>query len=131
MVLVQIKRPNGSWLTLYHYNISKYKNTHQKIDGDGTKRNLAGTMRRQVIANKIKLEFSTKEPISEEEVRDILICLKQDVFEVKYHTALKEELMFMKNYAGPPTEEIDDIYVKADGTEEVLYKALPISIIEL
>lgn len=131
MILVQIKRPDGTWLTLYHSDLSKYKNTHNKIDGEGTKRNLAGTMRRQVIADKIRLDFSTKEPITQKEVRNILECLKQDTFEVKYYTALKTEIMNMQVYGGPPSEEIDDVYVKSDGTEEVLYKAMAISIIEL
>lgn len=131
MVLVEIKRPDGTWLTLYHRDLSKYKAAHNKIDGEGTKRNLAGTMRRQVIANKVKLEFSTKYPLSEPEAKDILICLKQDTFEVRYHTVLKTELMTMKNYAGVPEEELDDVYEKQDGSEEAFYKAMSISIIEL
>lgn len=131
MKLVEIKKTDGTWLTLYHQDLSKYKNTHQKIDGDGTKRNLAGTMRRQVIANKIRLDFSTKDPLNEVEQREILSALKQDTFEVKYHTSLSTNLLTMKNYAGPPAEEIDDIYVKPDGTEEVYYKAMQVSIIEL
>lgn len=131
MVLVEIKKSDGTWLTLYHQDLSKYKNTHQKIDGEGTKRNLAGTMRRQVIANKVKLEFSTKEPMTQNETATILSALKQDTFEIKYHTSLGTQLMAMQVYGGPPTEEIDDIYVKQDGTEEVFYKAMQVSIIEL
>lgn len=131
MILIEIKKPDGTWLTLYHQDLSKYKNTHNKIDGDGTKRNLAGTMRRQVIANKFKLEFSTKYPLSESEAKEILKCLRQDTFQVKFHTAISTQLLTMKNYAGPPSEEIDDVYTKADGTEEILYKAMPVSIIEL
>lgn len=131
MKLLRIKKPSGGWLTLYHQDLSGYKNSHNKIDGEGTKRNMAATMRRQVIANKFKLEVKTKSPLTESEVKEILLCLRQDTFEVEFHTSLSTEMMSMKNYGGTPVEEIDDVYVYPDGTEEIMYKAMSFSLIEL
>ena len=66
---------------------------YNKIDGEGTKRNLAGTMRRQVIANKVKLTVALVPMLEEDEVQKILTLITNDTATVEYYRNVKGALI--------------------------------------
>lgn len=114
-------------LVLNDTDFSVYKTEYQKIDGEGTKRNLQGTMRRQVIANKIKLVTKTKELLDPEKISAILQKVTQDTLTIdEFLDSKTNSYKSMKCYCSTPISDIDMIL-----NNEVTYKALPIDFIEL
>lgn len=114
-------------LVLNDTDFSSYKIEYQKIDGEGTKRNLAGTMRRQVVANKIKLIVKTKELIEPDKISEILNKVTQDTLTIdEYWNTKTKTYQSMQCYCGTPTPEMDMIQ-----SDEITYKAMQIDFIEL
>lgn len=75
---------------------------YNKIDGEGTKRNLAGTMRRQVIANKVKLTVALVPMLEEDEVQKILTLITNDTAMVEYLDPKIKGLKTIKAYFSAP-----------------------------
>lgn len=75
---------------------------YNKIDGEGTKRNLAGTMRRQVIANKVKLTVALVPMLEEDEVQKILTLITNDTATVEYLDPKIKGLKTIKAYFSAP-----------------------------
>lgn len=75
---------------------------YNKIDGEGTKRNLAGTMRRQVIANKVKLTVALVPMLEEDEVKKILTLITNDTATVEYLDPKIKGLKTIKAYFSAP-----------------------------
>ncbi len=75
---------------------------YNKIDGEGTKRNLAGTMRRQVIANKVKLTVALVPLLEEDEVQKILTLITNDTATVEYLDPKIKGLKTIKAYFSAP-----------------------------
>lgn len=114
-------------LVLNDTDFSVYKTEYQKIDGDGTKRNLQGTMRRQVVANKIKLVTKTKELMEPDKMSALLEKITQDTFTIdEYWNSKTKSYQSMKCYCGAPASEIDMLQ-----NDEITYKAMSIDFIEL
>ncbi len=114
-------------LVLNDTDFSSYKIEYQKIDGDGTKRNLEGTMRRQVIANKIKLVTKTKELMEPSKMSALLSKITQDTFTIdEYWNSKTNSYQTLQCYCGTPSPEIDMIQ-----NDEITYKAMQIDFIEL
>lgn len=72
-------------LQLLNEEIKKFEVSYNKIDGEGTKRNLAGTMRRQVIAQKIKIEVTLVSMIEPTRLRQIIKELNKNTSTVIYY----------------------------------------------
>lgn len=114
-------------LVLNDTDFSSYKIEYQKIDGEGTKRNLEGTMRRQVIANKIKLVTKTKELMEPSKMSALLSKITQDTFTIdEYWNSKSNSYQALQCYCGTPSPEIDMIQ-----NDEITYKAMQIDFIEL
>lgn len=114
-------------LVLYDTDFSAYKTEYQKIDGEGTKRNLKGTMRRQVVANKIKLVTKTSNFITKERMSDILNKVRQDTFTInKFYDTESRSYKSMDCYCATPAPDIDEII-----NEEISYKEMSLDFIEL
>lgn len=114
-------------LVLNDTDFSAYKTEYQKIDGDGTKRNLAGTMRRQVVANKVKLVTKTKELMDPNKMSAILNKVTQDTLTIdEYWNSKTNSYQSMQCYCGTPASDIDEIQ-----NDEITYKAMSIDFIEL
>ena len=114
-------------LVLNDTDFSAYKTEYQKIDGDGTKRNLKGTMRRQVVANKVKLVTKTKELMDVDKMSELLEKVTQDTFIIdEYWNTKTKQYETMECYCGTPASEIDMLL-----DDEITYKAMPIDFIEL
>lgn len=114
-------------LVLNDTDFSLYKIEYQKIDGEGTKRNLAGTMRRQVVANKIKLITKTKELVDPDKISSILNKITQDTLTIdEYWNTKTKSYQSMQCYCGTPSPEFDMIQ-----NDEITYKAMQIDFIEL
>lgn len=114
-------------LVLNDTDFSAYKTEYQKIDGEGTKRNLAGTMRRQVVANKIKLIAKTKELIDPDKMSIILDKVTEDTLIIdEFWNTKTKSYQSMKCYCGTPAPEMDMIQ-----NDEITYKAMQIDFIEL
>lgn len=114
-------------LVLNDTDFSSYKIEYQKIDGEGTKRNLQGTMRRQVIADKIKLITKTKELIDSDKISSILSKVTQDTLTIdEFWNTKTKTYQSMKCYCGTPTPEIDLLL-----NDEITYKAMQIDFIEM
>ena len=75
---------------------------YNKIDGEGTKRNLAGTMRRQVIANKVRLTVALVPMLEEDEVQKILTLITNDTATVEYLDPKIKGLKTIKAYFSAP-----------------------------
>ena len=75
---------------------------YNKIDGEGTKRNLVGTMRRQVIANKVKLTVALVPMLEEDEVQKILTLITNDTATVEYLDPKIKGLKTIKAYFSAP-----------------------------
>lgn len=103
-----------------------YQINYEKIDGSGTKRNIYGTMRRQVIANKIKIELSFVANLTEQELRPILNYLNQDAFEATYWDAKTGSYKTSRFYSSTP--ELDLEYIKGGS---LIYKPFKVRVIEL
>lgn len=122
MLLMQIGE-----LVLNDTDFSSYKTEYQKIDGEGTKRNLKGTMRRQVVANKVKLVTKISDMITEEKMSEILKKVKQDTFKIdRFYDTETRDYRTMNCYCGTPAPEIDQIL-----NDEISYKAMTLDFIEL
>ena len=122
MILMQIGN-----LVLNDTDFSAYRTEYQKIDGKGTKRYLKGTMRRQVVANKVKLVTKTKELMDIDKMSEVLEKVTQDTFTIdKYWNTKTKQYETMKCYCGTPAAEIDMLL-----DDEITYKAMPIDFIEL
>ena len=122
MLLMQIGE-----LVLNDTDFSSYKTEYQKIDGEGTKRNLKGTMRRQVVANKVKLVTKISDMVTEEKMSKILKKAKQDTFKIdKFYDTETRAYRTINCYCGTPAPEIDQIL-----NGEISYKAMPLDFIEL
>lgn len=122
MILMQIGN-----LVLYDTDFSSYKTEYQKIDGEGTKRNLKGTMRRQVIANKTKLITKTKELIDIDKISSILEKVTQDTLHIdKFWDTKTKKYRSMECYCGTPDPEFDMVQ-----NDDITYKAMAIDFIEL
>lgn len=114
-------------LVLNDTDFSSYKTEYQKIDGEGTKRNLQGTMRRQVIANKVKLVTKTNELMDPNKMSTLLEKVTQDTFTVdEYWNSKTKSYQTMQCYCGAPASEIDMLL-----NDEITYKAMAIDFIEL
>lgn len=114
-------------LVLNDTDFSSYKTEYQKIDGDGTKRNLQGTMRRQVVANKIKLVTKTSNFITKEKMSTLLNKVRQDTFTIdEFYDTDSRTYKTIKCYCGTPAPEIDSII-----NEEISYKEMSLDFIEL
>lgn len=114
-------------LVLNDTDFSSYRTEYQKIDGEGTKRNLKGTMRRQVVANKIKLVTITKELMDSDKMATLLKIITQDTFKIdEFWNTKTKSYQSMKCYCGTPVTEIDMIL-----NDEITYKAMSIDFIEL
>lgn len=121
MKLIQIGE-----LVLNDTDFSAYKTEYQKIDGEGTKRNLKGKMRRQVVANKVKLVTKTNELLDADKLSNLLEKVTQDTFTIEYWNTKTKIYETMECYCGTPAPEIDMIL-----NDEITYKALPLDFIEL
>ena len=94
-------------LVLNDTDFSAYKTEYQKIDGEGTKRNLKGTMRRQVVANKVKLVTKTKELMDVNKMAELLNVITQDTFKIdEYWNTKSKAYESMECYCGVPAPEI-------------------------
>lgn len=107
-------------------DFSAYKVEYQKIDGEGTKRNLKGTMRRQVVANKVKLVTKTKELLDANKTSCILEKVTQDTLSIEYWDTKTKTYKTIECYCGTPASEIDILL-----NDEITYKAMQIDFIEL
>lgn len=115
-------------LVLYSTDFSAYKVQYQKIDGDGTKRNLQGKMRRQVVANKFKIVTKTKDLMDEEKMSQILEKITRDTFPIEFWNTKTKQYETIDCYCSVPEPEIDLIN---DDTDEITYKSLAMDFIEL
>lgn len=106
--------------------IGAYKVSYNKIDGEGTKRNLNGDMRRQVIANKIKIEISTIENLPSEVMKNILELVTRDTVTCKFYNPKVKNYSTVKAYLNTPEPVL---YAKING--DYRYKAMAFNIIEL
>ena len=114
-------------LVLNDTDFSSYKTEYQKIDGEGTKRNLKGTMRRQVVANKVKLVTKTSNMITKEKLSEILKIVRQDTFKIdEFYDTDSMTYKSMDCYCGTPAPEIDMIL-----NDEISYKEMSLDFIEL
>lgn len=114
-------------LVLNDTDFSAYKTEYQKIDGEGTKRNLQGTMRRQVIANKVKLVTKTKELMDPDKMSALLEKVTQDTFTIdEYWNSKTKSYQSMQCYCGTPASEFDMLL-----NDEITYKSMAIDFIEL
>lgn len=114
-------------LVLNDTDFSAYKTEYQKIDGEGTKRNLQGTMRRQVVANKVKLVTKTKALMDIDKMSELLEVVTQDTFKIdEYWNTKTKQYESMNCYCGAPSPEMDMIL-----NDEMTYKAMSIDFIEL
>lgn len=114
-------------LVLNDTDFSAYRVEYQKIDGEGTKRNLQGTMRRQVIANKIKLVTKTNELLNPDKLASLLQKVTQDTLTIdEYWDPKSKTYKSMQCYCGVPTPEIDMLL-----NNEITYSAMSIDFIEL
>ncbi len=114
-------------LVLNDTDFSVYKTEYQKIDGDGTKRNLQGTMRRQVVANKVKLVTKTKELMEPDKMSALLEKVTQDTFTIdEYWNSKTKSYQSMQCYCGTPVSDIDLLL-----DDNITYKAMSIDFIEL
>lgn len=114
-------------LVLNDTDFSAYKTEYQKIDGEGTKRNLKGTMRRQVVANKVKLVTKTKELMDVNKMAELLNVITQDTFKIdEYWNTKSKTYESMECYCGVPAPDMDMIQ-----DEEITYKSIQMDFIEL
>lgn len=113
-------------LVLYDTDFSSYKIEYNKIDGEGTKRNLAGTMRRQVVANKSKICTATKSLIESDKLRIFLEKVTKDTLVIEYYDTKTKTYKTINCYCGVPAPDIEQIL-----NDEILYKAMNIDFIEL
>ena len=114
-------------LVLNDTDFSAYRVEYQKIDGEGTKRNLQGTMRRQVVANKVKLVTKTKELLNPDKLANLLQKITQDTLTVdEYWDSKTKTYKSMQCYCGTPAPEIDMLL-----NNEITYKSMQIDFIEL
>lgn len=114
-------------LVLNDTDFSAYKTEYQKIDGPGTKRNLQGTMRRQVVANKVKLITKTKDLIDPNKMSSLLEKVTQDTFTIdEYWNSKTKSYQTMQCYCGTPASDIDLLL-----NDNITYKAMSIDFIEL
>lgn len=114
-------------LVLNDTDFSAYKTEYQKIDGEGTKRNLQGKMRRQVVANKVKLVTKTNDLLNADKLSTLLEKVTQDTFVIdEYWNTKTKRYETMECYCGTPAPEIDMLL-----NDEITYKAMPIDFIEL
>ncbi|MEG0283056.1 MAG: DUF6711 family protein [Clostridia bacterium] len=117
---------NVDGLVLNDSDLSEYKIEYNKIDGDGTKRNLSGTMRRQVVANKIKITIKTRELIESEKIKGLIDKVTKDTLILTFVDTKTNVNKTISCYCNAPSPELDAII------ENVLfYKAMSISFIEL
>lgn len=114
-------------LVLNDTDFASYKTEYQKIDGEGTKRNLRGTMRRQVVANKVKLVTKISDMVTEEKMSEILKKAKQDTLKIDtFYDTETRKYRTMNCYCGTPAPEIDQIL-----NDKIYYKAMTLDFIEL
>lgn len=114
-------------LVLNDTDFSSYKIEYQKIDGEGTKRNLQGTMRRQVVANKVKIITKTKELLDPNKLSALLNKITQDTLTVnEYWDSRSQTYKTLQCYCGTPAPEIDILL-----NDNITYKAMQIDFIEL
>lgn len=114
-------------LVLNDTDFSAYRTEYQKIDGDGTKRNLQATMRRQVVGNKIKIVTKTSNFITKEKMSALLKKVRQDTFTIdEFYDSDSMTYQSMECYCGTPAPEIDSII-----DEEISYKEMSLDFIEL
>lgn len=114
-------------LVLNDTDLSAYRVEYQKIDGEGTKRNLQGTMRRQVVANKVKLVTKTKELLNPDKLASLLQKVTQDTLTIdEYWDSKSKTYKSMQCYCGVPAPEIDMIL-----NDEITYGAMSVDFIEL
>lgn len=114
-------------LVLNDTDFSAYRVEYQKIDGEGTKRNLQGTMRRQVVANKVKLVTKTKELLNPDKLASLLQKVTQDTLTIdEYWDSKSKTYKSMQCYCGVPAPEIDMIL-----NDEITYGAMSVDFIEL
>lgn len=113
-------------LVLHDTDLSGYDSEYNKIDGPGTKRNLSGTMRRQVIANKKKIYAKTKDFMTRIEMSNILKKITKDTLRIEYYDNKEDKLIAINCYCSPPKAEIDYVL-----NNEIFYKPIEMIFIEL
>lgn len=106
--------------------IKEYKVAYNKIDGDGTKRNLEGTMRRQVIANKAKISVSIIDNMKASRVSEIIKYITLDTASIEFYDPKTNSIKRIDGYMNVPEPSI---YAVING--EVRYASFSFNIIEL
>ena len=117
---------NINGLSLGYPTIKSYKVIYEKLDGSGTKRNIYGNMRRQVIANKLKIEADTVDGLTEDEVIPILNEITKDTFSPLIFNPKLNNMQHINCYSSVP--EIEFEYLD-NGKKK--YKSFKIGLIEL
>lgn len=106
--------------------IKEYKVAYNKIDGEGTKRNLQGTMRRQVIANKVKLSVTLVENLTIEQTKPIMEKITKDTMSVEYYDIKTGTTKLIDAYINAPEPSI---YARLG--QSIRLNSLSFNIIEL
>ena len=120
---------NIDGLELINEEVNEFKITYNKIDGEGTKRNLQGNMRRQVVANKVKINVII--PLtSQKKMTDILKRITKDTASVTFLDPKTNNKKTIKAYFGAPEVKAYDVILR-DGQLMTRYDKLSFSIIEL
>lgn len=83
--------------------IKSMKIDYNKIDGEGTKRNLNGNMRRQVVANKIKLGITCVPLLTEDNIKTILGQITKDTARVSFYNPKLGKVQTIRAYFNTPS----------------------------
>lgn len=107
--------------------IKSMKIDYNKIDGEGTKRNLDGNMRRQVVTNKIKIGVFIPENLIDSEIKLILNEITKDTAMVSFYNPKTSMIQTINAYFNTPS--ISPKYKTYDGITK--YNSFDFNIIEL
>ena len=113
-------------LAINDNEIKSFSIEYNKIDGQGTKRNLEGTMRRQVIANKIKLSVGLVEHLEEDRVKKISAELTKDTSVIEFLDPITGAKTRKNVYFAPLS-----ISMYAVAENKVIYNSFSFDAIEL
>lgn len=106
--------------------IKSMKIDYNKIDGEGTKRNLDGNMRRQVVTNKIKIGVSIPDYLKDSEIKLILNQITKDTAKVSFYNPKIGQIQTINAYFNTPS--ISPAFTYNNTTK---YNSFDFNIIEL
>lgn len=106
--------------------IKEIKIDYNKIDGDGTKRGLDGNMRRQVVANKLKLGVTITDYLTDVEMKQILDQITKNTASVSFFNPKTNSMDTINAYFNTPSIAPAFVY-----NNETKYNSFNFNIIEL